>query len=352
MGPSYRTRAGIEPGRRTRSVCCLLVARMIVVVVAVLAALLVPGAVAGAANPAKCNGSVRLCDVPLGDVAFATTHNSMSSPADHFFGPNQGRPIKWQLDHGIHGFQIDAYEGVARKGRVYTELSGPFGSQATDLPAPLVALATRIHRRLGAPPSGTPTDVYLCHSFCEIGAVRFSTIARQMRTFLDAHPRDVLAVVIEDSVSPARIRGVLAAAGLDRELVTVVPGAPLPTLGALIRSGQRLLVALENGDGGPTMPNAFGGLVEETPFTFLTASALADPSSCAANRGGDASPVFQLNHWVTPPSPGRARLVNRSALRSRVLRCMEERGRVPTLVAVDFAETSTVLAVVDEINRG
>lgn len=98
---------------------------------------------AGAAGSTvlQCNASARLCDTQLGSVAFATTHNSMSSPADGFRGPNQGRPIVEQLQHGIRGLQIDAFLGVARKGRVYTELAGPFGSQATDLPPALVATA-------------------------------------------------------------------------------------------------------------------------------------------------------------------------------------------------------------------
>ena len=35
-------------------------------------------------TPARCNGVVELCDRPLGEVAFATTHNSMASSADRF----------------------------------------------------------------------------------------------------------------------------------------------------------------------------------------------------------------------------------------------------------------------------
>ena len=70
-----------------------------------------------------------------------------------------------------------------------------------------------------------------------------------------------------------------------------------------------------------------------------------------ANRGLDPSPVFQFNHWVTPPVPAAARSVNRRALRNRVERCTEQRGRIPTLVAVDFAESSDVVAVARRLNR-
>jgi hypothetical protein len=161
----------------------------------------------------------------------------------------------------------------------------------------------------------------------------------------------VLVFVVEDYVTPERLRAALAARGLDRELVSVHPGTPLPTLRHMIDAGTRLLVALENGDGGPTMPSAFTGLVEETPFTFVQPLALRASSSCDANRGVDGSPVFQFNHWVTPPTRQLARTVNGSLLRSRVARCSELRGRIPTLVAVDFAESTDVVAIARTLNR-
>jgi hypothetical protein len=299
----------------------------------------------------RCNGSARLCTLSLGAVAFATTHNSMASRVDGFVPPNQGRSIKQQLRHGIRGFQIDVYEGVPRKGRVWTDLSRSLETTAADLPRAVVATATLIHQRLGAPPPGTPTEVYLCHTFCELGATKLSTVARQFRTFLDDHPHAVLAFVIEDYVEPERIREVFDAAGLGSELTAVVPGGALPTLGAMIAAGHRMFVSLENGDGGPTMPNAFTELVEETPFTFTRTAALSNVASCDPNRGTVGSPIFQLNHWVTPAEHRRARAVNYRVLRDRVAECSQVRGRGPTLVAVDFAEDSDVLAVVDGLNR-
>ena len=298
----------------------------------------------------ECNGQVVLCDRTLADVAFATTHNSMASSADGFRPPNQARTIAGQLAHGIRGFQIDAFFGTPRKGRVYTDLSGPLG-QAAELPAPLVAAASLIHRRLGAPPAGTPYEVYLCHVFCELGAVPMLDEMRTMREFLVRHPRDVLVMVIEDYVPPDRLAGVMQEAGLSSMLLPVVPGTPLPTLGEMIDTGHRVLVTLENGDGGATMPNAFAGMVEETPFTFRRPRNLEAPSSCDANRGTPGSPIFQFNHWVTPAEPVTARRVNSSLLRERVRRCRARRGEKPTLVAVDFAERGDLLRVVDGLNR-
>ncbi len=302
-------------------------------------------AAAGAAEEPTCNGEVQLCGRSLGDVAFATTHNSMAASANGFTPPNQRRGLQAQLDHGIRALQIDAYFGTPRGGRVYTDLSGPLG-QAAELPRNAVRAAELLHRRLGAPPAGTAYDVYLCHVFCEIGAVRMLDEMKVVRAFLDAHPREVLVIVIEDYVPPDAIRAVLHDAGLDAELLPVDPATPLPTLGAMIDAGTRLQVSLENGADPPTLPNAFGGLVEETPFTFARPRGLRSPASCAAHRGTVDAPIFQFNHWVTPAEPFTAHRVNSSILRERVAECTHQRGRAPTLVAVDFAEQGDLLSVV------
>jgi len=311
----------------------------------------IAGAASGAAAPRTCNGHAWLCERHLGDVAFATSHNSMSSAAEGFRGPNQGATIREQLRHGIRGFQIDAHTGVTRGSRVYTELTGSLASQKTDLPPHLVATALRIHRRLGAPPPGSPRATYLCHTFCEIGAMPMSEFARDVRRFLEHHPREVVMVVVEDHLAPDAIRQVLDDAGLTPMLLATAPGAPLPTLGEMLDAGKQLFVTLESGDGGPTLPNAFETLVEETPFTFLRAGDLRGRASCAPNRGPEAAPIFQLNHWVTPAGQRRSRLVNRARLRARVRECTHVRGRAPTLVAVDFAEDSDVVDVVEALNH-
>jgi len=304
---------------------------------------------ARAAAP-RCNGEVQLCARSLGDVAFATTHNSMASIANRFVPPNQRRSLRAQLEHGIRALQIDAFHGTRRGGRIYTDLSGPLGD-AAELPPAAVRAAQRLHRRLGAPPAGTPYDVYLCHVFCELGAVRMLDEMRVVRAFLDAHPREVLVMVIEDYVPPAELLAVLRDAGLESELLPVDPTGALPTLEQMIDRGTRLQVSLERGAAGPTLPNAFAGLVEETPFTFLRPRDLGRPPSCAANRGGEDAPMFQLNHWVTPAEPVSARRVNATILRTRLAECARVRHRGPTLVAVDFAEQGDVLGVVRRLNR-
>jgi hypothetical protein len=79
-----------------------------------------------------------------------------------------------------------------------------------------------------------------------------------------------------------------------------------------------------------------------------------DPS-CAPNRGTPDSPLFQINHWVTPagaaPTVAQAKVVNAyDVLMPRVKACMAERARFPTIVGVNFVTTGDLLEVVDDLN--
>jgi hypothetical protein len=320
------------------------------VLVLFLVALLTTTVAAGATTTRRCNGAARLCGRSLSEVAFATTHNSMASSADGFRPPNQRWSFAAQLGHGVRGFQIDAYLGTRRGSRVYTDLSGSLGD-ASELPPAFVTAALRLHQRLGAPPAGTVYDVYLCHVFCELGAVPMVDEMRTLRGFLDRHPDEVVVVVIEDHVPTDRIAAVLRDAGLAPKLLPVTEPSALPTLGDMLASGHPLQVSLENGDGGPTLPNAFAALVQETPFTFRRPRDLEAASSCRTNRGVDGAPVFQFNHWVTPAEHLTAQRVNSSILRARLDRCAAARGRGPTLVAVDFADRGDLFHVVREMNQ-
>jgi len=89
---------------------------------------------------------------------------------------------------------------------------------------------------------------------------------------------------------------------------------------------------------------------QETPYKFLT----PDAFSCIANRGGSAGSLFQINHWIETlpaPKPSNALVVNaHDFLLSRARKCQQERGRLPNILAVDFARTGDVVAVAAELN--
>ena len=90
--------------------------------------------------------------------------------------------------------------------------------------------------------------------------------------------------------------------------------------------------------------------IQETPYTFHT----VQDFNCKPNRGGTTAPLFQLNHWIetTPtPKPSNAAIVNtHDFLLTRARQCQKERGRLPNILAVDFAMTGDVVAVAAEMN--
>jgi hypothetical protein len=324
-------------------------------------------ALTGAADEApavaapRCEDSAALCDRTLNDVSLAATHNSMASVTipTWLFGQQDGT-IREQLAFGIRGLLIDSYYGEAVGGRVRTDLESlPKRETAVEeLGAPAVDAALRIRGRLAREGAGK-REIFLCHGFCEIGAITLASALRDLRSFLVSHPDAVVEVINQDEgVTPADTERAFEQAGL-LDLVYRGPLGPFPTLREMIDSGQRLVVMAENDAGTiPWYHLAYEHALQETPFRFTRASQLTDPAnlpaSCRAHRGPDSAPLFLLNHWIdtTPvPRASLAEVVNaREPLLTRAEECQRIRHRLPNLVAVDFFRRGDVLGVVNTLN--
>ncbi len=324
-------------------------------------------ALAGAADgsPAvateACNGYVALCDRSLDDVSLAATHNSMASVTipTWLFGQQDGT-ISDQLAFGIRGLLIDSYYGASVEGRVRTDLESLPKREAAvqEVGAPAVDAALRIRARLARGHAG-PRAIYLCHGFCELGAITLASALGDLRSFLITHPGVVVEIINQDEgVTPDDIAQAFDQAGL-LDLVYRGPLGPFPTLRSMIDSGRRLVVLAENDAGTvPWYHLAYEHALQETPFRFTRASALTDPAnvaaSCRPNRGPASAPLFLLNHWIdtTPvPRASLAATVNaREPLLARAQECQRIRHRLPNLVAVDFFRRGDVLGVVDTLN--
>ncbi|MGZ4180875.1 MAG: hypothetical protein ACXVUL_09375 [Solirubrobacteraceae bacterium] len=362
IGRAAAARAARAPAPR-RSVSGLGRAALVVVVLAGAAALIVAGegSEAPAATPETCNGFTELCSRPLNDVAFAATHNSMASVTipTWSFGQQDGT-IADQLAYGIRGLLIDTYYGESSGGRVRTDLASlPKRATAVqEIGEPAVKAAERLRARIG-PAGAGKRGIYLCHGFCELGAVSLDSALADIRSFLVANPGAVVTIINQDEgVTPSDIERAFDRAGL-LDLVYRGPLGPFPTLRQMIDSGQRLVVMAENDAGDvPWYHLAYDRGLQETPFRFRTAAALTEQSqlaaSCRPNRGPESAPLFLLNHWVdtTPaPRPSLAEIVNkRAALLGRARTCERIRHRLPNLVAVDFYRRGDLLGVVDALN--
>jgi hypothetical protein len=313
----------------------------------------------GAADARTCNGRVEYCSLRLDQIALPTTHNSSASRADGVRFPNQHRSMSRQLRDGIRGFQIDAFLGTVRRRAgheaVFTDLNHLASSQLDNALGPqAVTAATLVRKQIGRPPQNAHYDVYLCHNFCELGAVPMLDEAKHLARFLDQHPNQVVFWVIQDELPAERLLPVLQQSGLDQELATLDPHQPLPTLGEMIDADHRLVVGLENGDLGPQIPNLFAsGLMQEVPYRYVRVNDLRAPASCRPLRGSPDAPLFQFNHWITPASFRASREVNAfSFLDGRARRCERERKLIPNLVAVDFYEAGGLFRVTRSLNEG
>jgi hypothetical protein len=265
----------------------------------------------------------------------------------------QERDLPAQLADGVRAFLIDVHAGVPVSGRIKTEIRGEAGfmremEQAVGKEG--LQAANRIRERLVGPPEG-PRALYLCHGFCELGAEPFAAWLRTLHLFLDANPREVVILVIEDYVSPEEEAAAFVESGLVELVYRGAPRPPWPTLDEMADSGQRVVTFIESGEPGVDWMYPAFASIQETPFRFHQPSQM----SCRPNRGGTAGSLFQINHWIeTPPTPrpSNAVIVNgHDFLLARAEECARERGHLPNIIAVDFFRTGDLLRVVNQLNR-
>jgi hypothetical protein len=302
-----------------------------------------------------CNGSPALCRLPLNEVVFAGTHNSFSAAdSPGWFIANQRRTIPRQLRDGIRLLLIDPHWGVEdAQGKVRTDFAAEGRDRnrvAKSLPPNVLEAAERLAGRLGAGDAKGERGVWLCHTVCELGATRMDETLEQIRSFLEANPRELVIIFIEPYVPPAEIDKVFEAAGLDRYVATLRRDEPLPTLGALLRRDKRVIVLTEK-DADGTLPWYLDGFsfVQDTPLGAEKLGQL----SCKLERGDADSPFLMLNHWadVFPPRlEANVPFHSARAVMGRAHRCARRRGLPVSLIATDHYDQGRFLAAVNALN--
>ena len=304
-----------------------------------------------AAFDPACNGHVLLCDRRLDDIAIPATHNSMASAEDGFVLANHSRGIIPQLEAGYRGLMIDLYYGIdsERSPVVVTDIAPLTPEDREALTAELgdaaVASAEELRQRSLA--AGGARDIYMCHGLCEVGATLFSAELERIRGWLERNPRETLVIIIQDKVTPQDVAHAFESAGLMQYVHTQGFAKPWPTLLEMIDSGRRLVVMSEKDNGGiPWYHDAFT-MVQETVYEFEK----VEDFNCELNRGRPDSPLFLINHWVTPAFAGTGAVANSTeVLEKRVADCREQRGLVPNILAVDFYAEGDALAIAARLN--
>jgi hypothetical protein len=318
------------------------------------------------AAPARggCNGHEELCDRPLDRLVLPATHNAMSVPLPGWYSAEQDAPIADQLADGVRGLLVDTHYADRLpngKLRTYFGSSDELRRQAKQdgVNPDAVDSALRIRERLGFEGEGQ-RGMYLCHTFCELGATTLGSVLDDIHDFLVANPDEVMVVVNQDYVTPEDFVGAVQDAGLgDMVYRGPVSGSWL-TLRQMIDRDQRLLFLAENHAGAaPWYHPAYKTITEETPFKFTKVAQLTEkdklPATCKPNRGPEHAPMFLINHWISTdpiPLPSQASVVNAyDPLLRRARECQSIRHHLPNLLAVNFYRRGDLFDVVDTLNR-
>ena len=216
-------------------------------------------------------------------------------------GSSPSRPTRsrLQLDQGVRALLIDVWSGIPA-GSVVRTAPGSYEEALAvaeaELGPEVVAAAQRIADSVAGEASGVEAR-FMCHGLCETGSTPFLGMLDQLHGWLAANPDEVITLFIEDHVDSGLIAADIEAAGLLPQVHEPVLGEPWPTLGEMIRSGRRLVVMVEEGDGGDAAPWLVNGFehTKDTPYTFPTVESF----SCDPNRGSEDAPLLLLNHWLS-----------------------------------------------------
>lgn len=308
------------------------------------------------ASAEGCNGSVDLCDVPFDKVVIPATHNSMSIADGTWFLAEQPKDMVDSLDDGVRGLLVDTwYARPTENGGAITgdrslagaeeALVNTYGSEVAK------SVRRTIDRVRRSAPSG-PEVPYFCHTVCEIGSEPMLPVMQRLHTWLQQHPREVVVLFIQDTVTPTDTAEVLRTAGLADLSYAHAQGAPWPTLQQMIDIDKRLVVLMENNGGGTDYPFLHQGfdLVQDTEYTFGKASDF----TCSLKRGTADSPLFSVNHWLASFATlvSSAEEVNSyDVLKARIDDCEQVRGRIPSMIAVNWYDRGALFRVVEELNR-
>jgi hypothetical protein len=292
-----------------------------------------------------------LCDRRLNEITLAGAHNAMgSSNNPHWLFPNQDADLPRLLQLGVRAFMLDVHYGHPVGDAVKSDFASEEERHKYEeaIGPEAFAAAMRVRDRLVGE-SGAK-GLYMCHGFCELGAAPFDSALAQFREFLVAHPNDVVLLVVEDYVTPQDIAAAVDSAGLTPYAYTGPPHGPFPTLREMIERDQRLVIMGENETGDFRWYLPAFAVMQETPYTFHA----PEDFSCGRNRGDRESPIFLMNHWIesTPaPRPSNAEVVNAEAfVVARARECRRTRGKLPNLIAVDFAATGDVVRAAAVLN--
>ena len=199
-----------------------------------------------------------------------------------------------------------------------------------------------------------------CHGSCDAGVRDPAQVLRNVKTFLDVNPNEVLILEFEvTDNSLEQLFNAIDDSGLDEYIYRPSStDVEWPTMQTLIDTGARALV-FAHGDGmdqSCTATNCPEGIMYTFDhFEQTEWNGEAAPTGCdVIGTEREAQSFFLMNHWKNSedtglPSEDDAEVYNTyDKLMERFTSCTE---RIPTVLAVDFWSIGDVLSFTKEVNQ-
>lgn len=192
------------------------------------------------------------------------------------------------------------------------------------------------------------------HNYPMLGFQAVAVPLGQIKTFLDEFPKEIITILIESHVTSKDIENELQTAGLLEYCHVQEENSNWPTLGEMAESNKRLVIFSEKDDGLEHQDwyHYAWDFIVDTPYSFHSTSAF----TCHVNRGKSENKLFLLNHWITDrmfgAGRGKAASVTNSyvMLRNRIKKAIEQVGRKPTFIGIDFFEKGATFQIIEELN--
>jgi hypothetical protein len=187
-----------------------------------------------------------------------------------------------------------------------------------------------------------------------MGNQALASTLREVAAFLNGNRTDVLTLVLRAAAPTDALVSAFDAQGLVALAHSQTLGKPWPTLQEMIDADQRLVVFVgasltddsgAGGDGGGTSasPVNDGSLPKWMhPLSdWAWETAPDEGTDCVIAQGDVSRPLAILNDYVPGETASDSSLVTAhtpEAVAARLTRCADDRGHMPNIVFVDFAE--------------
>jgi hypothetical protein len=265
--------------------------------------------------PSVCNGHAELCDRTYDRVSFPGTHDAYANRAENYTSADQSYTLTKQLQDGVRVLHLEMLPNIP-----------------------------------------TYDTALLCHGLCAFGQKPLADGLREVKTFLDANPNEVVTLLTEaQKLTTDVIAQGFDQSGITPMLRTQQKGAPWPTLSEMIQSGQRVIVfyadmSSTGGTSFPWMHDRFS-FTWETPWNNVT---LADFGRCNADRGTMSVGLYVVDTYLEDmdfqTAQNAARVNANPFLLDRLLDCQRTTGVQPSFVMVNYYEVGDLFHDVDVLN--